>query len=250
MTMRPLALPLVAAAFLLVGAGEAPEHYKNDPKNINPDPNYVPGPYAMPDQFAARTEFEAKRAELNKLDELGNPRRLVTVGGEVSFVATKNESARVQGYFRNFSGAVVFGPKAIEKMDLLIDINSLDTAVPGRNYRILNIFFDAAAPELGTARAQFDKFDLHGKSLKDLEKGKAKQLTATGTLQLNGKTVPISAELKVEKKGSSYLVETEKPLILKLSDFEYGNKAMELMKECNHKALGNGVEVAVKLAFR
>lgn len=250
MITRRLALPVIACAALSVGAGEAPEHYKNDPKNLNPDPNYVPGPYVMPDQFAARTEYEAKKAELNKLDELGNPKRLVAVGGEVSFFATKNESARVQGYFRNFVGAVKLGPKAIESMDLLIDINSLDTAVPGRNYRIINLFFDATAPELGTAHAKFDKFDLKGKSMKDLEKGKLKAFSASGTLMLNGKSVPISADLKVEKKGNTFVVETDKPLVLKISDFDYGAKAMELMKECNHKALGNAVEVVVKLAFR
>jgi hypothetical protein len=248
MRARFLGLPMAMSAVLLCGAGgdEAPANWANDPKNLNPDPNYVPGPYAMPDQFAARTDYEARRAELVKLDEVGDAKKLFTLStGEIAFGAVKNETARVQGYFRNWFGVAKLGAKGIDSMDVLIDVNSLDTAVPGRNYRILNILFDATKPELGTALVRFDKFDLKGKPL-----AKAKSITASGTIDLNGTKKPITAELKVEKKGSTYLVETEKPIALLLSDFALGARVPALLKECNHKSIGNTVEVSVKLALR
>jgi len=46
------------------------------------------------------------------------------------------------------------------------------------------------------------------------------------------------------------MVETAEPAIVRISDYGFGDKAYALMKECNHKSLGNVVEVKVQLYLR
>lgn len=226
---------------------EAPKHYYNAPENINPDPNYVPGDYALQDIYASRTAYYAKKADLAAAAGSGDA---VTLGtGEVSFSTTKNETAHVSGTIREFLGTLKMGNSGPEKMEIILDINSLETGVPGRNNRILDIFFQSMKPEFGTALALFDKFDLGG-DFAAWKDGEARPVKASGTLTLNGATRPVSASLTVTRRGSGWLVESSEALTILVSDFGFENRIYDLMKACNHKSIGNAVEIKVKLELR
>jgi polyisoprenoid-binding protein YceI len=230
---------------------KAPEHFFNNPANLNPDPDYTPGDFPLADIYKAQTIFYTQRSELIAAADVASGDYLYTVGaGEVSFSVMKNETAPVLGYFRDYLGVVKMGPNGPEKMTMVIDINSLDTGVPGRNNRILNLFFESMKPDWGTARVEFDKFDLHGNTLETLEDGQLHRIEAYGTLTLNGKTQKMSAYLKVLKQGGTWAVETEEPVPLFISDFGFGQRIYELMKSCNHKSMGNEVRINAKLYFR
>lgn len=249
MTKKILAATLFGLfAISSVAEAKAPEHFYNPKKNLHKDPNYAPGDYAAAESFNARTAFYASKAELVAMDDAGKAGRLITTGvGEVTFSAPKNETKSVLGYFRNYIGVAETAKGKLKKMTMLVDINSLDTAVPGRNNRITKIFFESFDAEKGTSTIVFDKFK--GKSsLKALSKGGT--VTAMGTIELNKTKKPITAKLKVKKMGNTWAVETVEAITLIASDYGYEKAAYALMKECNHKALGNKIDVKVKLFFR
>lgn len=245
-----LALGFAAAGVRMSTAAE-PEHFYNAPENVNADPDYVPGPYALPEIQGAQTVYQAKHGELAAAHTLLDPNTLVTLNaGQVTFSALKNETAEVLGYFRNFFGVLTLQNEIPNRMDMVIDINSLDTAVPGRNHRILDLFFQSAKPEFGTAVVYFDQFDLEGKSFTELQDGMEHAVLASGKLTLNQVENTVKARLGITKSGSGWLVKTLEPLDLLISDFAFTDRIPDFLKACNHKALGNRVKVNVELMLK
>ncbi len=237
-----LSLPAFAAA---------PEHYYNPPENVNPDPAFTPGPYAAPEVHSARTIYENQKQALAAAEDLASPDALFTLNaGEVSFTAVKNEKATVLGYFRNFSGMLKLKDGVPASMTMVIDVNSLDTAVPGRNNRVLDLFFQSAKPELGTIFASFDQIELAGKTLKEIGDGLEHAVTASGKIKLNGVEKPLAAALTVQKKGAVWSVQSAQPFEVLISDFGFEERVPALLKACNHKALGNAVKVKVDLYLK
>lgn len=232
-------------------ADSAPEFYKNDPKNLNEDPNYSPGDVPLNEIFPAQTVYYAKKTELIQSVNFSEKNFLTTLDvGEISFSIMKNKTVPVLGYFRNYFGILSVGADKPERMDMIIDVNSLDTGVPGRNNRILNIFFESMKPDFGTAFITFNSFDMHDKSLSDMSVMELSRIEASGTLTLNGETKDISAYLAIKKEGDTWVVETEEPIQIKISDFGFGDRVYELMKSCNHQSMGNTVDVKVKLYLK
>jgi len=254
--MKKIRLGLFVALSLTVLGAQAsraaePEHFYNATEHVNPDPNYVPGDYALPEVHGARTVYQAKRDELSAAHALLDPDTLVTLNtGQVTFSALKNEAAEVLGYFRGFFGVLKLENGAPARMDMLIDINSLDTAVPGRNNRILDLFFQSSKPELGTAAVSFDQFDLEGRTLADMQEGTEYSLSASGKLTLNQVEKEVRARLGVTRTGSGWMVKTLEPLEILISDFAFTERVPAFLKACNHKALGNRVKVNVELMLK
>lgn len=246
-------IPVVILGLVLSSPvlAEAPEHFSNPTENINPDPNHVPGEWPFPDPFEATTIYQTKKKELSAAFSPDDAENLFLLGiGEISFTTLKNETATVTGYFRNYAGAVRMAKKGPETVEVLVDINSIDTGVPGRNNRILDLFFQSQKAEFGTAVLRFDRFYLRGKSRKKLEDGKVHPIEAAGVITLNGVTRPIAAALEIQKAKGAWVVKSPTPIELLISDFAFGNRVYELMKSCNHKSLGNRVKVSVELYFR
>ena len=235
----------------LAGTQEVLEHFYNDPSNIHPDPDYVPGDFPLGDVYAAKTIYFLKKAVLAESLIEGGEGVVSTLGvGEVSFSIAKNESAEVLGYFRDYLAVISMNKEGPERMEMLIDINSLDTAVPGRNNRILNLFFRSMESDLGDAVVVFDQFDLGKRSFKSWREGKTYSIQASGSIVLNGVARNISATLEVTPKNRGWVVETQEPIALLISDFQFGSRIYDLMKSCNHKSVGNTVGVRVQLYFK
>ena len=230
---------------------EVPEHYYNDPANIHPDPDYTPGDFLLGDVYAAKTIYFLKKGVLAESLIEGGEGAVSTLGlGEITFSSVKNESAEVLGYFRDYLAVVSMGKKGPDRLEMLIDINSLDTAVPGRNNRILKLFFHSIKGELGHAVVVFDQFDYGKSSFKSWREGKTNSIRASGSIMLNGVAREISATLDVTPKNRGWVVETREPIALLISDFQFGNRVYDLMKSCNHKSIGNTVGVRVQLYFK
>lgn len=231
-------------------AEASPAHFDNDPQFINGDPNYVPGPYPLEDVSQAKAFFQSKQAALVAAAEEGETRIFSLPDGEITFQVVKNEKTNVLGHFRNYFSLVRLAGGAPKAMDLLVDINSLDTAVPARNNRILMIFFESVKPDFGTALIHFDSFDLGGKTLDQLEEGPIYPLKASGTMTLNQVTKPVVANLHLRKQKDLWLVETAEPIRLFISEFDFKNRIYDLMKACNHKSISNVVEINAKLSLK
>ena len=230
---------------------DAPEHYYNDPANIHPDPDYTPGDFPLGDVYAAKTVYFIKKEVLAESLIEGGAGAVSTLGlGEIAFSIAKNESAEVLGYFRDYLAVMSMGKEGPERMEMLIDINSLDTAVPGRNNRILNLFFHSMESDLGDAVVVLDQFDLGKSSFSSWREGQTYPIRATGSIVLNGVAREITAALDVTPRNRGWLVETQEPIALLISDFQFGNRIYDLLKSCNHKSFGNTVGVRVQLYFK
>ena len=234
---------------LCAQADTPPQHFFNAPEHINSNPDYVPGEYALADTHSAKTYYFSKKEELISQGLLLDPQQKITTGlGSITFSNIKNETAKVLGYFRNYSGSLSTKGMNITGLQLVIDINSLDTAVPGRNNRIMDIFFQSLKPELGTAIINFT--DIKTKSLQKNSIATAFVCEANGTIDLNGVTKPIQAKLQITDTNGTWTVELQSPLSLYISDFGYENNVYSLMKACNHKSISNEVEINAKIYLR
>jgi len=236
--MRKLFGYLVVLMFIvsptLSLAQDAPEHFLNSPENINSNPDYTPGDYPLPDINDAKTFYQSQKDELLSAADPTAGNTAFTLGaGELSFTSIKNETAKVLGYFRNYLGSIKTANNGWESIKLVVDINSLDTAVPGRNNRILDLFFQSMTPELGTAVVTFGSFDVaEGVDISD---GEEHDVVASGSISLNTISRNIQAKLSVQKSDQTWVVETAEPIEVMLSDFDYSDNAYTLMKECNHQ---------------
>lgn len=232
-----LCLFIIGVLTVRTSFAQIPEHFYNDPQNINSDPDYTPGDYPLSDINDAKTYYQMKKEELASSIDATASDLAFTVGlGEITYTSIKNESNEVLGYFRNYFGKAKVNGGAVKSITLVVDINSMDTAVPGRNNRILELFFQSMKPQLGTAIINFDNIDAQG--------------NASGTIWLNEVKRDIQAQLKIVKKNDTWVVESQQPLNLLISDFDFGNRVFDLIKECNHKALGNNVKIKVELYFK
>lgn len=230
---------------------ESTKIFYNPQENLNPKPEYVPGDIPLEEVGPARMAYYLKKDELTASVESNAPYLTTLNMGEVGFVAMKNEKAPVAGSFKNFFGVVQLDEKGnFSRMSLVIDINSLDTGIPGRNNRILNIFFRSMKADLGTALIEFDRMDLPGMSLPKIKEAEDVLATVFGHLSLNGQTREISAKINLRKQGTVWKIETQEPLVILISDLGLEKQAYALMKACNHKSLGNAVKVQVKLYLK
>lgn len=229
--------------------GDSTTFFQNSPEFINPDTTYVPGDYPLAETANARAVYLATKQGLESA--VHDPDAAVSLNaGEITWTSYKDGGKPVLGYFRNYFGVMKFSRKGIERANLVIDVNSLDSAIPGRTNRILNLFFESMKPELGTAELKLTEFTIDEKSFRAAEQGKAQTVSASGTLTLNGVTKDIATTLTIAKQGKTWSVETSRPLLLLISDFGFGGRVYSLMKECNHRSLGNAVRVNAKLYFR
>ncbi|HWP81143.1 MAG TPA: YceI family protein [Bacteroidota bacterium] len=229
--------------------GDSTTYFQNDPKYIHPDTTYVPGDYPLAEVGNARAVYYTLRQELERA--VVDPTALVSLpSGEIAWTSFKDGGKSVLGYFRNYFGVVRLTSKGITEATLVIDVNSLDSAIPGRNNRILNFFFESMKPEFGTAELKLTQFRMKEGSLKQAEGGKEQAVEASGTLTLNGVTKEITTSLALVKQGKTWSITTRVPLTLLISDYAFGARVFTLMKECNHRSLGNLVKVNAKLFFR
>jgi polyisoprenoid-binding protein YceI len=239
----------IAQPDAVVLRGDSTTHFKNDPRYINPDPNYVPGDYPLAEVGNARAVYHFKKAELAQAALEENTAVSLDVG-EIKFTSIKDATIPVEGYFRSYFGVIRFERRTISSVEMVIDINSLDTAVPGRNNRILNVFFESMRPELGTAELRFTSIELENGSLSDLRDGASVTARASGTITMNDVARDLRANIRIGRQRNTWVVESAQPIMLLISDFGFGGRVAELMKVCNHRSVGNAVNVHVKLYFR
>ncbi len=240
----------LSAAFAFAESEKTKDYFYNPPEFVREDPNYTPGDYPLEDTNQARMAYYLQKDELADAFEK-DPALLVSLDtGEITFTSVKNGSKPVQGYFKNYFATAKLGPTGIQSFKMIVDVNSLDTAVPGRNNRILDLLFQSMRPEFGTAVFNLENADPGVGPVDKLEPGKQYPMKAEGNLTLNGITKPVTVSLLIQKNQGVWKAETSESFVLKLSDFGFTERAYALMKACNHKSLKNEVEIRVKLYFK
>jgi len=224
-------------------------HFFNPIENFNRDPNYVPGQYDKQDTNMAESAYYLKQSEYVDKSK-GSDHLVVLGGGDITFSSTKNESAEVLGYFREYYGYVDVANDMPKAMFLVINVNSLDTSVPGRNNRILDLFFRSFEPELGKIVVEFKTIEVSGKTLSELSDGQEHTVDVRGNVFLNGQRKEVKASVTIKRQQGAWHAYTAKPITLFLSDFNYEKEVYALMKSCNHKSISDKVDVMINVYLK
>ncbi|GEM_PF-2539015 len=256
-TILKVFLFLLPFAFLCAVANAAeeepkiPEHFFNPSENINPDPAYVPGDYPLPDISQALSQFEAGTKRLLTEIKVGKGNKLFRTKkeGEVSITVIKNKTAPVLAYFRDFEGYILFRQDKFSEAKLIISINSWDSAVPGRDNRVRAILFQSM--NVDKAMATLHLTHIAGESINfdQLKKKGLYKIETSGVLILGGVVRPVRPTIEIEWVNNAWKVKSAEPLQILISDFKLDGNLPALMKECNHKSVGNNVSIEWELEF-
>ncbi|PIQ82615.1 MAG: hypothetical protein COV76_02755 [Candidatus Omnitrophica bacterium CG11_big_fil_rev_8_21_14_0_20_64_10] len=248
---RLLVISLLVAVPLGLVLANAPEHFYNDPDNLHPDPDYVPGEYPLADVYNAQAVYRQRRGELAAQRLAAGSDALATQGlGELTFSSIKNESADVLGYFREYLGVVRLEQGRPAGVTLVIDVNSLDTAIPGRNNRILNLLLESYEPAGAFSEVMLDRLEGKFPAWSEWPEGAVHSVIGKGTVRLNGVTRPIEARLEAVREKGFLKVRILEPVELRLSDFGFRERIYTLMQACNHKSISNAVEISAELYLK
>lgn len=231
--------------------GDAPERFVNPPENMDPDPNYIPGDYALPDLTQAQSFFRTSRIRLDEM-EIKKEDKLFRVkqAGEIRVTVTKNQTVPVLAYFREFDGYILFRNGVFSETKLIIYLNSWDTAVPGRDNRVRAILFESMLAEKAIAALHLTHI---GSDLIELDKLKDQSpltVQVSGVLAIGGVVKPVRPVIEIDWGRGKWKVKNAEPLEVLISDFDLGEKAMTLMKACNHKSIENKVLIEWELEFK
>lgn len=230
---------------------DAPERFVNPPENIDPDPNHIPGDYALPDLTQALSFFGTARRRLDEM-EVKKEDKLFRVkkAGEIRVTVTKNQTVPVLAYFREFDGYILFRDGVLSETKLIISLNSWDTAVPGRDNRVRALLFESMLPEKAIAILHLTHIGSGSIELDKLEDQSPLTVEVGGVLVIGGIVKPVQALIEVDWGRGKWKVKQAKPLEILISDFGFGEKAMALMKACNHKSIENKISIEWELEFK
>lgn len=170
--------------------------------------------------------------------------QLEAAPSEIVFVAVKDDALPVAGKWTTPSGTLEFKDGRASGA-FQIDLSGLDSGNPGRDYNIVQTFFQVATKGQ-TATFTIDTV------LGDLSQfgKKTGNYVVAGHLELAGVTAPVSLPvlaLPVEKKRVQ--VVTTAPVALRFADFGLGEAAAALKKVCGHLDLLELATVSLNLRF-
>lgn len=231
--------------------GDVPERFVNPPENIDPDPNYIPGDYALPDVTQALSFFRTACRRLDEM-EIKKEDKLFRVkkAGEIRVTVTKNQSVPVLAYFREFDGYILFRNGVFSETKLIISLNSWDTAVPGRDNRVRALLFESMLAEKAVATLHLTHIGSDSIELDKLKDQSPLTVQVSGVLAVGGIVKPVRAVIEIDWGRGKWKVKQAEPLEILISDFDLGEKALALMKACNHKSIENKVLVEWELEFK
>ena len=143
--------------------------------------------------------------------------------------------------FTELAGRISDKGKAV----ITIEMVSVDTGVPIRDERMLELLFETDKFPLATARSKIDM-----KIIDAIAPGDSTRLTTDMTLDLHGAQVSIAAKVIVSKLSEAILVvSSAEPIILNAASANLTDGIEELRKVASLPSIGNAVPVTFVLTF-
>lgn len=160
---------------------------------------------------------------------------------QLNFVTLKAEHIAEVHSFDRLSGTI--GNDG--KIDLAIDLLSVNTLIPIRNERMQEMLFETSIyPKAMISGA----VDLAG--IKDLKAGASKNVAVKFELNLHGKSNSIESELNVTKlAGNQVRVSTIKPILVSASQYNLVAGVDKLKEVAGLPSISQAVPVSFSLTF-
>ena len=159
----------------------------------------------------------------------------------VNFISVKNDSVAEVHSFASLLGYI----GADGKVQLTINLDSVETMVPVRNERMREMLFDTVKFPAATVAATVDPALLAA-----VKEGGTVTTDLAATLSLHGKekalTIPV---VVVGEKGGQLRVFTSHPVIVNAADFDLEAGVAALQAVAGLKAISTAVPVTIHLEF-
>lgn len=158
----------------------------------------------------------------------------------LNFTTTKNSSKTEVQSFKQFQGHI-----SGTKVNLTVDLNSVDTGIGIRDQRIKELFFEIAQFPTATVTIDLNKSDL-----KQIKIGHTKTLTEQATIEIHGEKQTIPVELQVISiDHNKLLVFSRLPVIIDLKNFNLVNGVNALREIAKLQSINTAVPVTFSLLF-
>jgi polyisoprenoid-binding protein YceI len=159
----------------------------------------------------------------------------------LNFVSIKNNSVGELHQFKKLSGQIDSNGKA----QLVIALDSVDTAIPIRDERMRQYLFETA--KYATARYSATVMPA---VLTKLAVGESTTLTLDGELTLHGKSMKVPARVAVLKTSAGQLrISTVEPILLNANQFGMTAGVAKLMELASLPSISSVVPVTFALTF-
>jgi len=160
---------------------------------------------------------------------------------QLSFISIKNGDIAEVHRFDHLDGS--FDGKGNVK--LIIQLASVDTAIPIRDERMREMLFNTNAFPAATLTANVDASEVS-----KLKAGEMMVSTLKGQLNLHGKSSPLTAELVVARlAANTLLVSSHKPLVLQAGNFDLVEGVEKLREVAGLASISKTVPVSFVLTF-
>lgn len=159
----------------------------------------------------------------------------------LSFISIKKGAVAEVHKFTHLSGSV--DDKG--KVEAVIQLASVDTAVPIRDERMRDMLFQTNLFPTASVTAQVDP-----KAFMELAPGQFRNTETDVTVGLRGQSKQYKAVVSVVKlESGSLMVSTVHPIIVNADDFELTKGVEELRKIADLPAISTAVPVSLVLVF-
>lgn len=167
--------------------------------------------------------------------ELDNERSLV------GFISVKNASIAEQHQFKSVTGGI----DDRGNVQLVIDLDSVETLIPIRNQRMRELLFETVRFPSATLTAAVPQ------ELLAPDPGTVEMRTISVTLELHGSSQDLEADVLVSRHSDGALqVVLRRPLLLNAGDFGLGEGVGVLREVAGLNSISMAVPVSAHLVFR
>lgn len=154
----------------------------------------------------------------------------------ISFTSIKKGKVGEVHTFTDISGS--FASDGLLKVD--IQLASLETNIPIRNERMLELLFEVG---------KFATAELTASVNANFPEGEVKNLMVDAHLNLHGSTVALKIDARVARVGDKLLVSSVKPVILNVADFGLDEGIEKLMEAATLPSIARAIPVSFNLIF-
>ena len=157
----------------------------------------------------------------------------------IEFISIKNNQIPENHNFQKISGNIT----SEGLVNVIIDLDSVDTKIPIRNERMRNLFFETKLFPSATFSAQIPPADLNfeGKHFQVVE--------VNGRLKLHGMEADLKSRVTILNKNNSLRVITNYPILIATEDFNLTAGVASLQKIAGLDAISSIVPVSLDLVF-
>ena len=157
----------------------------------------------------------------------------------IVFISIKNNQIPERHNFQKISGSMT----SEGVVNVIIDLDSVNTKIPIRNERMRNLFFETKLFPSATFSAQIPATDLN------FETEHFRVVDVNGRLKLHGMEADLKSRVTILNKNNTLRVITNYPILIASEDFNLTAGVAKLQKIAGLNAISSIVPVILDLVF-